>query len=59
MQLSKNVTDYQAELDCCLNKIKIPMSLIGVSVPMACCDTTIDEYYDNVSVLHVRDDIIN
>jgi len=45
---STNVSDYQTELDCCLNKIKIPMSLIGLSVPKACCNTMIDEYYDNV-----------
>ena len=48
MRLSKNVSDYQAELDCCLNKIKIPMSFSGLSVPTACCNTMIDEYYDNV-----------
>jgi len=45
---SANVGDYQAELDCCLNKIKIPMSLIGSTGPTAGCNTVIDEYYDNV-----------
>jgi len=41
------------------------MSLFGVSVPTAwyrLANTMIDEYYimwKNVSVLHVRDDIIN
>ena len=43
-----NVSDYQTELDCCLNEINIPMSLFGSSVSTACCNTMIDEYYDNV-----------
>jgi len=37
-----------AELDCCLNKIKIPMSLFGSSMHTVCCNTMTDEYYDNV-----------
>ena len=42
------VSDYQTELDCCLNEIKIPISLFGSSVTTAGCNTVIDEYYDNV-----------
>jgi len=43
-----NVSDYQTELDCCLNEINISVSLFGSSVSTACCNTMIDEYYDNV-----------
>jgi len=45
---SANVSDYQTELDRCLNEIKIPISLFGSSVSTACCSAMIDEYYDNV-----------
>jgi len=40
---SANVSDYQAELDCYLNKIKIPVSLFGLSVPTTYCNKMIDE----------------
>ena len=33
---SANVSDYQTVLDCCLNEVKIPVSLFGSSVSAAC-----------------------
>ena len=40
---SANVSDYQTELDRCLNEINIPVSLFGSSVSTMCCNAMIDE----------------